>query len=57
MRTDFTNLKSNLNSLDKLVELAQQNVDLKQRDVDRKTTLSPAARLAGRSRHLAVGDW
>jgi membrane fusion protein, multidrug efflux system len=39
VRTDFNNLKSNLKSLTKLVELAQQNVALKQRDVDRKTTL------------------
>jgi membrane fusion protein (multidrug efflux system) len=39
VRTDFNNMKSNLKSLDKLVELAQQNVALKQKDVDRKTTL------------------
>ena len=39
VRTDFNNMKSNLKSLDRLVELAQQNVALKQRDVDRKTTL------------------
>jgi len=39
VRTDFNNMKSNLKSLDKLVELAQQNVALKQKDVERKTTL------------------
>src|SRR6202051_362242 len=39
VRTDFNNLKSNLKSLDKLVELAQQNVALKQKDIERKTTL------------------
>jgi membrane fusion protein (multidrug efflux system) len=39
VRTDFSNLKSNLKSLNKLVELAQQNVALKQKDVERKTTL------------------
>jgi membrane fusion protein (multidrug efflux system) len=39
VRTDFNNLKSNLKSLDRLVELARQNVELKQRDIERKTTL------------------
>jgi membrane fusion protein (multidrug efflux system) len=39
VRTDFNNMKSNLKSLDTLVELAQQNVALKQKDVDRKATL------------------
>jgi membrane fusion protein (multidrug efflux system) len=38
-RTDFNNMKSNLKSLDKLVALAQQNVALKQKDIERKTTL------------------
>jgi membrane fusion protein (multidrug efflux system) len=38
-RTDFNNTKSNLKSLDKLVELAQQNVALKQKDVERKQQL------------------
>ena len=38
-RTDFNNMKSNLKSLDRLVELAQQNVALKQKDVERKATL------------------
>jgi membrane fusion protein (multidrug efflux system) len=37
--TDYNNLKSNLVSLNKLAELAQKNVELKQRDVDRKTKL------------------
>jgi membrane fusion protein, multidrug efflux system len=39
VRTDFNNMKSNLKSLDKLVELAQQNVALKQKDVERKSAL------------------
>jgi membrane fusion protein (multidrug efflux system) len=39
VRTDFANLKSNLKSLTELVTLAQKNVELKQRDVDRKKTL------------------
>jgi membrane fusion protein (multidrug efflux system) len=39
VRTDFNNTKSNLKSLDKLVELAQQNVALKQKDVERKAAL------------------
>jgi membrane fusion protein (multidrug efflux system) len=38
-RTDFANLKSNLGSLTTLAELAQQNVTLKQRDLERKTAL------------------
>ncbi|MGI8526841.1 MAG: HlyD family secretion protein [Pseudolabrys sp.] len=38
-RTDFNNLKSNLKSLVMLADLAQKNVELKQRDVDRKTKL------------------
>jgi membrane fusion protein (multidrug efflux system) len=39
VRTDFNNMKSNLKSLNTLVELAQQNVALKQKDVERKATL------------------
>jgi membrane fusion protein (multidrug efflux system) len=39
VRTDFNNLKSNLKSLDHLVELAHQNVELKQKDVERKAAL------------------
>jgi membrane fusion protein, multidrug efflux system len=39
VRTDFNNMKSNLKSLNKLVELAQQNVALKQKDVERKAAL------------------
>ena len=39
VQTDFNNLKSNLESLSKLADLAQQNVDLKHKDVDRKATL------------------
>lgn len=38
-RVDFDKLKSNFKSLGTLAELAQQTVDLKQRDVDRKTKL------------------
>ncbi len=38
-RSDFDKLKSNLKSLNILAELAEKNVDLKQRDVDRKTKL------------------
>jgi membrane fusion protein, multidrug efflux system len=37
--SDFDKLKSNLKSLNTLAELAEKNVDLKQRDVDRKTKL------------------
>jgi membrane fusion protein, multidrug efflux system len=39
VRTDFANLKSNYQSLSRLVELGQQAVDLKRRDVERKTGL------------------
>ena len=39
MRTDYNNLKSNLASLTKLVDLAHKTVELKQKDVDRKTAL------------------
>ena len=39
VRTDFGNLKTNYRSYSGLVELAQKNVELKQRDVDRKTAL------------------
>jgi membrane fusion protein (multidrug efflux system) len=38
-RADFNKLKSNLKSLTTLNELAQKNVELKQRDVDRKSKL------------------
>lgn len=38
--TDFANLKTNLKSLGDLVELARKNVDLKQRDLDRRNTLA-----------------
>jgi membrane fusion protein (multidrug efflux system) len=37
--TDFANLKTNLKSLGELVELARKNVDLKQRDLDRRNAL------------------
>jgi membrane fusion protein (multidrug efflux system) len=40
VRTQFASLKSNYESLSKLVQYGQQGVDLKQRDVDRKTTLA-----------------
>jgi membrane fusion protein (multidrug efflux system) len=39
VRTDFNKLKSNLASLGTLADLAQKNVELKQRDVDRKSKL------------------
>lgn len=39
VRTSFNKLKTNLKSLDTLAGLAQRNVDIKQRDVDRKTKL------------------
>jgi membrane fusion protein (multidrug efflux system) len=39
VRTDFNNLKGNLASLTKLVDLAKKSVELKQKDVDRKTAL------------------
>src|SRR5689334_19097805 len=38
-RTDFDKLKANLKSLDTLADLAKKNVDLKQRDADRKARL------------------
>jgi len=38
-RTDFNNLKTNIKSLDELAALAQKNVELKQRDVERKSRL------------------
>jgi membrane fusion protein, multidrug efflux system len=38
-RSDFDKLKANLKSLDTLADLAKKNVDLKQRDTDRKTKL------------------
>lgn len=39
VRTDFANLKTNLASMQKRIALARETVDLKQRDVERKTTL------------------
>jgi membrane fusion protein, multidrug efflux system len=39
VRTDFNNLKSNLKSLNELVDLSLQNVELKQKDVQRKAEL------------------
>jgi membrane fusion protein (multidrug efflux system) len=38
-RSDYDKLKTNLKSLITLADLAQKNVDLKKRDVDRKTKL------------------
>ncbi len=38
-RTDFNKLKNNLKSLGTLADLAKKNVELKQRDVDRKSRL------------------
>jgi membrane fusion protein (multidrug efflux system) len=39
VRTDFANLKTNLASTTRRIALARETADLKQRDVDRKTTL------------------
>src|SRR5882724_6229189 len=39
-RADYSNLIVNLQSLNKLVELSTQAIDLKQRDVDRKSQLA-----------------
>ena len=39
VRTDLANLKSNYRSLSELVELGQQTVDVKNRDVERKSAL------------------
>jgi membrane fusion protein (multidrug efflux system) len=38
-RADYDKAKTNLASLNKLVDLSTKNVELKQRDLDRKTTL------------------
>ena len=38
-RSDYDKLKTNFKSLDTLADLAQKNVELKQRDVDRKSKL------------------
>ena len=49
MRTDFTNLKSDYQIYSQLAEVAQQNAELKKRDVERKKALAEIARrLAGR---------
>jgi membrane fusion protein (multidrug efflux system) len=39
VRTDFANLKSNYESLTRLIELSKKNIELKQHDVDRKSAL------------------
>jgi membrane fusion protein, multidrug efflux system len=39
-KADYTNLTTNSKTLDRLVQLAKDAVDLKQRDVDRKTQLA-----------------
>jgi membrane fusion protein, multidrug efflux system len=39
VRTDFAVLKGNLKTFSQLVEFARENVDIKQRDVDRKKAL------------------
>lgn len=39
-RADYTNLTTNVKTLDRLVQLAKESVDLKQRDVDRKAQLA-----------------
>ncbi len=40
VRVDFAKLKSNLQSLGTLLDLAQKNVEIKQRNVERKTALA-----------------
>jgi membrane fusion protein, multidrug efflux system len=40
VRTQFANLKSNYGSLNQLVQYGQQGVELKKRDVERKTALT-----------------
>jgi membrane fusion protein (multidrug efflux system) len=40
VRVEFSKLKSNLQSLGTLVDLAQKNVEIKQRDVERKASLA-----------------
>jgi membrane fusion protein (multidrug efflux system) len=39
VRTEFANLKTNLASMTRRIALARETLDLKQRDVERKTTL------------------
>jgi membrane fusion protein (multidrug efflux system) len=39
VRVELTNLKANMQALTTLADLSQKNVELKQRDVERKTTL------------------
>jgi membrane fusion protein (multidrug efflux system) len=39
VRTDYANLKANLGSLTKMADLAKENAELKQRDLDRKKAL------------------
>jgi membrane fusion protein (multidrug efflux system) len=51
VRTEFANLMSNLRSVQQLIEIARQTVQLKQNDVDRK-----AALLSSRSGSAADAD-
>ena len=39
VRTDFGNVKANLTATERMIELAQQTIKLRQNDVDRKTAL------------------
>jgi membrane fusion protein (multidrug efflux system) len=39
-KADYTNMTANIKTLDKLVQLAKEVIDLKQRDVDRKAQLA-----------------
>ncbi len=56
VRTDFTNLKSDYQIYGQLAEVAQQNAELKKKDVERKRALAEIARrLAGRSGHVHLG--
>src|SRR4029077_10217256 len=40
VRTEFTILKSSIESLTRLADLSEKNVELRQRDLERKTSLS-----------------
>jgi len=39
VRTDFANVKANLTATERMIELAQQTIKIRQNDVDRKTAL------------------
>ncbi len=54
IRVELANLKANMQSLTTLTDLSQKNVDLKQRDVERKTAL--AASKAGSQLDLDTAE-